>query len=119
MYSGYSRGGVTIDSPDDLQLSVKPIDFGPRPRLERKMVECPRFSSMNDFILEGPSRRRDGEGHPWMAVLDNVEFVRIYNRGRLALGAEAEKRKELVVEGDSNRHISNCYLNVIDDRLHS
>ena len=107
------------DSPNDFQLSVKSIDFGPRPCLEGKMVECPRFSSMNCFILEGPSRRRDGEGHPRMAVLDNVEFVRIYDRARFAWGAEAEKRKELVVEGNSNRHVSNCYLNVIDYRLHS
>ena len=48
-------------SPNDLQLSVKSIDFGPRPRSEGKMVECSRSSSMNCFILEGPSRRRDGE----------------------------------------------------------
>jgi len=54
-----------------------------------------------------------------MAVLDNVEFVRVYDRAYFALGAEAEKRKELVVEGNSNRHISNCYLNMIDYRLHS
>ena len=107
------------DSANDLQLSVKSIDFGPRPRSEGKMVECPGFSSMNCFIPEDPSRRRDGEGHPWMAVLDNVEFVRVYDRAYFALGAEAEKRKELVVEGNSNRHISNCYLNMIDYRLHS
>src|SRR5882762_4312456 len=107
------------DSANDLQLSVKSIDFGPSPRSEGKMVECPWFSSMNCFIPEGPSRRRDGEGHPRMAVLDNVEFVRIYDRARFALGAKAEKRKELVVERNSNRHISNCYLNMIDYRLHS
>jgi hypothetical protein len=74
---------------------------------------------MNCFILEGASRRRNGEGHPRMAVLDDVEFVRIDDRERLALGAEAEKRKEFVVEGNSNRHVSNCYLNMIDYRLHS
>ena len=54
-----------------------------------------------------------------MAVLNNVEFMRIYDRARFALRAEAEKRKELVVEGNRNRHVSNCYLNMIDDRLHS
>ena len=54
-----------------------------------------------------------------MAVLNNVEFVRIYDRARFALGAEAEKRKELVVEGNGDRHISNRYLNMIDYRLHS
>src|SRR5467141_4504448 len=106
-------------SPNDLQLSVKSIDFGPGPRSEGKMVECPGFSSMNCFILERPSRRRYGEGHPRMAVLNNVEFMRIYDRARFALGAEAEKRKELVVEGNSNRHISNGYLNMIDYWLHS
>ena len=74
---------------------------------------------MNCFILEGPSRRRDGEGHPRMVVLDNVELVRIYDRARFAVEAEAEKRQELVVEGNSNRHIPNCYLNMIDYRLHS
>jgi hypothetical protein len=105
-------------SPNALQLTVESIDFGPRPRSKGKMVERPRFSSVNWFILEDPSRRRDGEGHPRMAVLDNVEFVRIYDGARFALGAEAEKRKELVVEGNSNRHVSNCYLNMIDYRLH-
>jgi hypothetical protein len=45
--------------------------------------------------------------------------MRIYDRARFALGAEAEQRKELVVEGNSNRHISNCYLNMIDYWLHS
>jgi len=82
-------------------------------------VECPRLSSMNRFIPEGPSRRRDGEGHPWMTVLDNVEFVRVYDRARLTLRAEPEKWKQLVVEGNSNRHVSNCDLNMIDYRLHS
>jgi len=106
-------------SPNDLQLGVKSIDFGPRSRSKGKMVECPRFSSMNRVILEGSSRRRDGEGHPRMAVLDNVEFVRIYDRARLALGAEAEKRKELVVEGNGNRDVSNRNLYMIDYRLHS
>jgi len=106
-------------SPNGLQLSVESIDFGPRPGSKGKVVECPRFSSMNWFILEDSSRRRDGEGHPRMAVLDNVEFVRIYDRARFALGAEAKKRKELVVEGDSNRDVSNCDLYMIDYRLHS
>jgi len=45
---------------------------------------------MNCFILEGPSRRRYGESHPRMAVLDNVEFMRLYDRARFALGAKAE-----------------------------
>src|SRR5467141_2887501 len=106
-------------SPNDLQLSVKSIDFGPGPRSEGKMVECPWFSSMNCFIPEARSRRRDGEGHPRMAVLNNVEFMRIYDRARFAFGAEAEKRKELVVEGNGDRHIANRYLNMIDYRLHS
>ena len=74
---------------------------------------------MNCFTLEGASRRRDGEGHPRMAVLDNVEFMRLYDRALFVLGAKAEKRKELVVERNSNRQISNCYLNMIDYRLHS
>lgn len=106
-------------SPNELQLAVESVDFGPRPRLEGKMMERPRSSSMDRFILEGPSRRRDGKDHPRMAVLDNVEFVRIYHRARFALGVEAEKRKELVVEGNGDRHISNGDLNMIDYRLHS
>lgn len=52
-------------------------------------------------------------------LYSTTEFVRIYDRARLALETEAEKRKELVVEGNGNRHISNCYLNMIDYRLHS
>src|SRR6266403_3023063 len=106
-------------SPNDPQLSVKSIDFGPRPRSEGKMVECPGFSSMNCFIPEARSRRRDREGHPRMAVLNNVEFMRIDDRARFAFGAEAEKREELVVEGNGDRHVSNRYLNMIDYRLHS
>src|SRR5437899_10594429 len=68
--------------PNDLQLSVKPVDFGPRPSPEGKMVECPGLSSMNHFILEDPSRRRDGESHPCMAVLDNAQSVRVPHRPR-------------------------------------
>lgn len=53
-----------------------------------------------------------------MAVLDDMKFVRIDDRARLPLEAETEKGKQPVVEGNSDSHVLDRDLNVIDYRFH-
>jgi hypothetical protein len=103
---------------DRLQLREESVDFAAGWRPEGKMMKGTRSSSVNRLILEGASWRRDGEGQPWMAVLDNMKVVRIDDGARLAPEAETEEGKQLVVKGDGDSHVLDRYLNVIDDRIH-
>src|SRR6266436_2899165 len=87
---------------------------------------CDCFRMRDDFVfdaLEVFEKQRVVAGRCVFRIFarrdDYSPNDRIYDRARFAFGAEAEKRKELVVEGNGDRHISNRYLNMIDYRLHS
>jgi hypothetical protein len=53
-----------------------------------------------------------------MAIFNHVKLMLSDDSARSLLGAKAEERHEFVVKRDSDRHVFDSNLNVVDYRFH-